>query len=429
MLDSDKFGFPFTISISVEGYCMNSDYQPQKRLEETDQENKGAPRARDKKHILELYKHAPIGIVQCSLDGRYTNVNEEFCRMTGHEKEELLRLDIYDLTLPADAERETDLYKELISGHLPIYNIEQRYVRRNGAIIWVAIIRSLVRDESGNPLYCIGVVQDISHRKAVQEILRKSEAALQEKNIELERRLQEGVIDLKAANLALVEGQKSLELLSQRLFDAQEAERRIVARELHDGVTQSLAALKMNLIIISDELLATPREETNARLTDSIGLAAEVIDLVRNVMTNLRPSGIDDDGLESALGSLIEQFRSRHHLNVQFENNHLAIPRLDPHLELALLRVTQEALFNIAKHANTKEATLILRQEEDRIYLAIEDHGAGIKSLESARRSGSHGMTIMRERAEAFGGDFNVTSVHGQGTKIEVRIPVNADHQ
>jgi signal transduction histidine kinase len=287
------------------------------------------------------------------------------------------------------------------------------------------VIRSLVRDGDGKPLYTIGIVQDISHRKATQEILRKSEGALQQRNIELEKLVQEGVIDLKVANLALVEGQKNLELLSQRLFDAQEAERRIVARELHDGVTQSLAALKMNLVIISDELLATPREETDARLTDSIGLAAEIIDLVRSVMTNLRPSGIDDYGLESALGSLVEQFRSRHHLNVQFENNHLAIPRLDPNLELALLRITQEALFNIAKHANTKEATLILRQEEDSIYLAIEDQGAGIQSLEMVRRSGSHGMTIMRERAEAFGGNFNVTSVHGQGTKVEVRVPVD----
>ncbi|HUF00438.1 MAG TPA: sensor histidine kinase [Anaerolineales bacterium] len=249
------------------------------------------------------------------------------------------------------------------------------------------------------------------------------------KNIELEKRAQEDAIDMKAATLALVESQKSLELLSQRLFDVQEAERRIVARELHDGVTQSLAALKMNLVIISYELLATPKEETNARLTDSIHLAAEVIDLVRSVMTDLRPSGIDDYGLESALSSLIGQLRSRHNLNVGFENNHLAISRLDPNLELALLRIAQEALFNIAKHANTKEATLILRQEEDAIYLAIEDKGAGIKALESARHSGSHGMTIMRERAEAFGGNFNVTSVPGQGTKIEVRVPVDADHQ
>jgi PAS domain S-box-containing protein len=408
---------------------MKSDHKVQKRTKETDKESKGTTRNRDEKHMIDLYKQAPIGMVECSLDGKYTNVNEEFCRLTGYKREELLKLDIHELRYPKHLARETDIYKQLISGSLPFYNIEQRYVRRNGAIIWVGIIRSLVRDDEGNPLYTIGVVQDISHRKAVQEILRKSEANLQQKNIELEKLLQQGTIEWKAANLAMVEGQKNLELLSQRLFDSQEAERRIVARELHDGVTQSLAALKMNLVIISDELLATPKEDTNERLTDSINLAAHVIDLVRNVMTDLRPSGIDDSGLESALGSLVVQFGTRHHLNVRFENNHLAIPRLDPNLELALLRIAQEALFNIAKHAETKEATLILQQEEDAIYLAVEDKGAGIEFLHNARRSGSHGMTIMRERAEAFGGNFHVTSLHGQGTKIEVRVPVVADNQ
>jgi signal transduction histidine kinase len=102
---------------------------------------------------------------------------------------------------------------------------------------------------------------------------------------------------------------------------------------------------------------------------------------------------------------------------------------LDPNLELALMRIAQEALFNIAKYANTKEATLTLRQEEDAIYLAIEDKGDGIKSLQSAKRSGNHGMTIMRERAEAFGGNFNVTSASGQGTKIEVRVPIDAGNE
>ena len=408
---------------------MTLDHQSQKGTEETGKKNKGTARNRDENHRIELFEHAPIGMVECSLDGRYTNVNEEFCRITGYEKEELLGLDIHDLTNPTDLERETDIYKELTSGSLPFYNIEQRYVRRNGVMIWAGIIRSLVRDDDGKPLYTIGVVLDITHRRAVQEILRKSEAALQEKNIELEKRVQEDAIDLNAANLALVESQKNLELLSQRLIDAEENERRSVARELHDGVTQSLAALKMNLVVISDELLASTRQETNSRLADVIDLASEAIDLVRNVMTDLRPSGIDDYGLESSLGSLVDQFRSRHNLNVRIENNDLPIPRLAPNLEMTLLRIAQEALFNIAKHANTKEATLALRQEEDAIYLAIEDKGDGIKALKSAKRSGNHGMTIMRERAEAFGGNFNVTSVPGQGTKIEVRVPFDKNHQ
>lgn len=405
---------------------MKSDHQAKKATRETGKKNKEGTSRRIINHRMELLEQLPIGIVECSLDGRYINVNEELCRITGYEKEELIGLEIHDLVHPTDLERETGVYKELASGSLPFYNIEQRYIRKNRAVIWVGIIRSLVRDDDGKPLNTIGVVLDITHRKAVQEILRRSEATLQEKNIELERRAREGVIDLKAANLALAEGQKKLEILSQRLFDAQEAERRIIARELHDEVSQSLSALKMNLVLISDELLATTLQETGARLIDSIGLSAQLIDLVRSVMTDLRPSGIDDFGLEVALGSLVEQFKTRHHLQVHIEKNDPPLPRLDPNVEVALLRIAQEALFNITRHANTKEATLLLRQEDNTICLAIEDKGAGIKSLESARRSGSHGMTIMRERAEAFGGNFNVTSAHGQGTKIEVRVPVDA---
>jgi PAS domain S-box-containing protein len=162
---------------------MNSDYQSLKGTEETDQENKGSTGNRDENHMIDPYKHAPIGMVECSLEGKYISVNEEFCRITGYKREELLELDIHELIYPKHLARETDIYKQLISGSLPFYNIEQRYVRRSGAIIWVGIIRSLVRDDKGNPLYTIGVVQDITQRKAVQELLRKSEADLQQKTL------------------------------------------------------------------------------------------------------------------------------------------------------------------------------------------------------------------------------------------------------
>ena len=110
---------------------MNSDYQSQKGIKESHQANKQNSLSRDKSHLIDLYKYAPIGIVECSLDGRYINVNEEFCRITGYKKEELLGLDIHALINPTNLTRETDIYEELISGSLPFYSIEQRYVLRN----------------------------------------------------------------------------------------------------------------------------------------------------------------------------------------------------------------------------------------------------------------------------------------------------------
>src|SRR5687767_3167160 len=101
---------------------MQSDHKVQKGTKETDKANNRTSLSRDENHLIELFKDAPIGIVACSLDGKYINVNDEFCRITGYKKEELVRLDIHDLTTPTDPARETDIYKELISGSLPFYN-------------------------------------------------------------------------------------------------------------------------------------------------------------------------------------------------------------------------------------------------------------------------------------------------------------------
>ena len=110
---------------------MNSDRQAQKGTKKSGEENKETAVSRDGNHRIELFEHAPIGIVECSLDSRYINVNEEFCRITGYKKEELLGLDIHALINPTNLTRETDIYEELISGSLPFYSIEQRYVLRN----------------------------------------------------------------------------------------------------------------------------------------------------------------------------------------------------------------------------------------------------------------------------------------------------------
>ena len=100
------------------------------------------------------------------------------------------------------------------------------------------------------------------------------------------------------------------------------------------------------------------------------------------------------------------------------------IPRLESSIEMTFLRIAQEALMNIARHAQATQVNIALWQEEDAILMTIQDNGIGIQSWQEANRPGSHGLTIMRERAEAFGGSFHVQSVAGQGTKIEVSIPL-----
>jgi signal transduction histidine kinase len=188
-------------------------------------------------------------------------------------------------------------------------------------------------------------------------------------------------------------------------------------------VGQTLAALNINLIIISGQLAGKVDEQVSARLSDSMKLVSETITLVRDVMSNLRPSVLDDYGLEAALQSHINEYMSRYEIQVVMDKSGQPIPRMAPSIEMTFLRIAQEALMNIARHAQATRVNLSLSQEENVIRMTVEDNGVGIESWQRANRPGSHGLTIMRERAEAFGGTLVVSSVPSQGTRVEVRIP------
>jgi signal transduction histidine kinase len=162
--------------------------------------------------------------------------------------------------------------------------------------------------------------------------------------------------------------------------EVQEEERRALARELHDRVGQSLAALNINLIIVSSQLSSEVDQQIGVRLNDSMKLVAETIALVRDVMTDLRPAVLDDYGLEAALESQLSKFTSRYNVKVVFERPERSIPRLGPSVEMTFLRIAQEALMNIARHAQAERVNLSLRQEEDGICMSIRDDGIGIAS-------------------------------------------------
>jgi len=198
---------------------------------------------------------------------------------------------------------------------------------------------------------------------------------------------------------------------------------RAIARELHDRVGQTLAALNINLIIISGQLGGKVDEQISTRLNDSMKLVAETIALVRDVMSNLRPSVLDDYGLEAAIESHLSQYMGRYEVQAKFEKPASPLPRLGSSIEMTFLRIAQEALMNIAKHARASQVTLRLQKQENAVLMTIQDNGIGI-DWQEADQTGSHGLTIMRERAEAFGGSLWVNSMTGNGTRVEVKIPI-----
>jgi PAS domain S-box-containing protein len=276
-----------------------------------------------------------------------------------------------------------------IAENRTIYNVETGVVLADGGVVWTSVSAAPV--DVGD-VSVVVVTVDITDNKRAEQALQESHARLR--------------------------------VLSQRLVEVQEEERRALARELHDRVGQTLAALNINLIIINGQLTPDVGEQIGTRLNDSMKLVAETIALVRDVMTDLRPAVLDDYGLEAAIEAHLSQYISRYDLRVKFEKPAQPLSRLGASVEMTFLRIAQEALMNIARHAQATQVSLSLREEADEICMTIQDNGIGIQSWQEANRPGSHGLTIMRERAEAFGGNLRVRSLPGQGTTIEVMIPL-----
>lgn len=275
-----------------------------------------------------------------------------------------------------------------------INNVETGIIRDGGQVIWTSVSATpMSMPEPG----VVVITVDVTDRKHMDDELRRSH-----------RRYQ---------------------ILSRRLVEIQEEERRTISRELHDRVGQSLAALNLNLSFLNNSLSGTTSLQVRSRLKDAMQLTEETVSTIRDVMADLRPPALDDYGLEAALNAYADTYSRRFGIRVALMKPALPLPRFNPSIELTLLRIAQEALTNVARHANATRATLTLAMQDNMVYLSVEDNGEGIRSWQKANRPGSHGLKIMRERAETFGGTLQVNSFHGQGTRIEVKIPRQGNDQ
>jgi PAS domain S-box-containing protein len=226
----------------------------------------------------------------------------------------------------------------------------------------------------------------------------------------------------KNAQAATEQYARRLQATSHRLLTVQEAERRTLARELHDAVGQELTALSLNLTILGSALPAETAQKVHERLEDSQELLEDTTRHLRNIMIELRPPGLDELGLLAALKEHASQVARRTEVDVTVEGVEPQ-PRLAPTEEIALFRIVQEALNNIVKHAKASECSIGLGQNAHDVVLTITDNGVG---FDTARKPimGGYGMgtTTMRERADAIGARLTLESVPGEGTRITVEL-------
>ncbi len=267
------------------------------------------------------------------------------------------------------------------------FSFDERIVRPDGEVRYLRSRGEVVRDDKGRSLKMLGACLDITEQK-------NSEAALR-----------------AAAD--------NLQALTRRLVEVEEAERRRIARELHDRVGQNLSALNINLDLALGA--TTGASPLRRRIEDSVSLVDATLQSIENVMAELRPPLLDEYGLGAALGWYAEEFSRRTGIAVVLRDGKDAAANLRREAAVALFRIAQEALNNVAKHAGAKQVRVELACEAEEIVLRVADDGAGFDPAAAARGK-RWGMKTMRERAEAAGGRLEVDSAPGEGTIVRASV-------
>lgn len=254
----------------------------------------------------------------------------------------------------------------------------------------------------------------------MRENLRHLIAEIGEANARLEARVAERTRELNDANERLREREEARAQLLRKVISAQEDERKRIARELHDETSQGLAVLAMGLEAAQDAL----RAGKAARLDEVKAVAVRTLEDVHRLILDLRPSVLDDLGLLSAIRWYGDRTLATRGISVRYEFGD--VRRLPPEMETALFRVCQEAMSNVARHAQATAVLVQVGVEGDEVVIDIEDDGKGFDPASASRREGRRpwGLMGIGERAEILGGTARIDSEPGQGTRVALRIPL-----
>ena len=480
-------------------------------------ERKGAEDAlrRSEELFYNAFMNASIGMALAAVGGKHLQVNPALCRMLGYTESELLATDWKSITHPDDIDTDLRLSQPMYEGEYNSFQVQKRFLHKDGHAVWGLLDVSLVRGEDGTPLYTIGQLQDFTgHKLSAQRIKFDSElldqvstavvaidlagrithwnkyaeklygwrkeevlgapigaVTVAPEDIEISMEILEqvritgswegeftvrrkdgtrfpahvvntlirdesgeavGIVGLsnditerKNYERALQENAAYQSHLLHALMSAQEAERRRLSMDLHDGPLQSLGVSLMALDRslrrrergehdLADEELRHLRQT----LTDTVGeVRAVLADLSLDILTSY--------GLESALEGHVTRFTELTGIRTQLESN--LHRRLPSDVELLVYRLSQEALANVRKHSQAEHAWVALAVEKNNLCLTIVDDGTGfdveaaLKQIDDGKKLG---LKSMRQRVRAAGGDLEIESEPGKGSTLVFRCPI-----
>ncbi|MBC2725389.1 sensor histidine kinase [Desulfosporosinus sp.] len=273
------------------------------------------------------------------------------------------------------------------------------------------------------------------------QLLQQKEVQLRKRRDDLERSLGQMQVTIERAQnlmtqvgmaISLLQGGVVEALQTQnheqrlemglRVIKAQEEERRRVAREMHDGPAQTLANIVLRLEI-AEKLLELDPSRVKAELNDLKNLVRANLQDIRRIIFDLRPMALDDLGIVPAISKYLDNFQETYGIKCQLRIEGRE-KRLLPAMEVALFRLVQEGMTNVAKHAQSTRVDIHLIYQEDWTIARIRDYGRGFEVKTAMNAPGEHfGLVGMRERVEMFSGRFSIQSIIGKGTSIDFSIP------
>ena len=344
-----------------------------KRAEET------IKKSRD--YYLKLLEEFPAPIWKSGLDAKCDYFNKSWLAFTGRTLEQELGDGWAEGVHPEDRDRCITTYLAAFRAHEP-FEMEYRLRHHGGEYHSVVDIGRPYADLDGNFAGFIGSVYDITDRKQAEETLRQAQT---------------------------------------RLLQAQEEERKRIAREIHDELGQHLTMLRFGLVKLAQAKQPPPAQlqEQARALTQPVDA---MIDTVRRIATTLRPAILDDLGLQATLEWLVTDFRDK--TDIPCDVSLTPLPNeLDDTRSITLFRILQEALTNVARHAQATRVTIRLQRTGDALVLEVHDNGRGL--TEAQRTSpAAIGLFGMHERALLVGGDVTIRSRPTEGTTVTARIPI-----